>query len=125
MSFVVTTGCDREGNLTYLDLIVLANKGAYASMGGPVLTRACSLAPGPYRYQAVKVNGKSYFCNNTPSGSYRGFGLTQCCFAVENNLNLLAEKAGISPWEIRYKNALRRGDIMYKGQREDESTSIA
>ena len=125
MSLVVETGCDRDGNLTYIDLIVLANKGAYASMGGPVLTRACSLAPGPYRYRAVKVNGKSFFSNNTPSGSYRGFGLTQCCFAVENNLNLLAEKAGISPWEIRRHNALRPGDVMYNGQVADDSTAIA
>ncbi len=125
MSMVVTTACDRDGYLTYLDLIVLANKGAYASMGGPVLTRACALAPGPYKYQAVRVNGKSFFSNNTPSGSYRGFGITQCCFAVESNLTILAERAGISPWQIRYINALRPGDKYYNGQTADDSTAIA
>nr|WP_330384206.1 molybdopterin cofactor-binding domain-containing protein [Clostridioides difficile] len=43
------------------------------------------------------------YTNNPPGGAFRGFGVTQSCFATECNLNLLAEMVGISPWEIDIK----------------------
>ncbi|MBQ5799664.1 MAG: molybdopterin-dependent oxidoreductase, partial [Oscillospiraceae bacterium] len=124
MRIAVSSGCDREGNLTYLNIDLLADKGAHASLGGPVLERACSMAPGPYRYRAVDVRGRSVYTNNPPTGGYRGFGITQSCFGVETNLTLLAEKAGISPWEIRYRNAVVPGEELYNGQIADESTAV-
>ena len=50
--------------------------------------------------------------------------MTQSCFACECNLNLLAEAVGISPWEIRRRNALAPGDVMPNGQIADETTAI-
>jgi len=44
---------------------------------------------------------------------------------MESNLNLLAEKAGISPWEIRYRNAIRPGQVLPNGQIADRSTAMA
>lgn len=124
MRIEVSSGCDREGNLTYLKLDLLAEKGAHPSLGLPVLERACSMSPGPYRYQAVEILGRSVYTNNPPTGGYRGFGITQSCFGVESNLNLLAEKAGLSPWEIRYRNAVSPGEPLYNGQIADASTAI-
>jgi len=124
MRIEVFSGCDREGNLTYLKLDLLAEKGAHPSLGLPVLERACSMSPGPYRYQAVEILGRSVYTNNPPTGGYRGFGITQSCFGVESNLNLLAEQAGLSPWEIRYRNAVSPGEPLYNGQIADASTAI-
>jgi CO/xanthine dehydrogenase Mo-binding subunit len=67
----------------------------------------------------------SVYTNNVVAGAFRGFGVTQSCFAMENNINLLAEMAGISPWEIRYKNAIRPGQILPNGQLADESAAMA
>ena len=58
-------------------------------------------------------------------GAFRGFGVTQTCFGAERNLDLLAEMVGISPWEIRYRNAVRPGQVLPNGQIADASTGIA
>ena len=70
---------------------------------GPVLQRACTHAAGPYKYQTIDVEGFAVYTNNPPAGAFRGFGVCQTAFAIESNLNLLAEKVGLSPWEIRFK----------------------
>lgn len=124
MEMELTTGCDKDGKLTALRLRVLADTGAYASLGGPVLQRACTHAAGPYNYQNIDIIGRSVYTNNVPSGAFRGFGVTQTMFATECNLNLLAEKAGLDPYEIRYKNALHPGEVLPNGQIADDSTAI-
>ena len=116
MEMEFTTACDENGNLTAMKAILIADTGAYASLGGPVLQRACTHAAGPYNYQNIDILGISVYTNNVVGGAFRGFGVTQSCFATENNINLLAEMVGISPWEIRYKNAIRPGQILPNGQ---------
>lgn len=125
MEMEFTTACDAEGNLTAMKALLIADTGAYASLGGPVLQRACTHAAGPYNYQNVDILGMSVYTNNVVGGAFRGFGVTQSCFATENNLNLLAEMAGISPWEIRYKNAIRPGQTLPNGQLADPDCAMA
>ncbi len=125
MSIDMTTACDENGKLTAMKAVVVADTGAYASLGGPVLQRACTHAAGPYNYQVIDIDGKAIYTNNPPAGAFRGFGVTQTCFATECNLNLLAEMAGISPWEIRYRNAIRPGQVLPNGQIADASTGLA
>lgn len=121
----ITTACDENGYLTAMKAVVVSDTGAYASLGGPVLQRACTHAAGPYNFQVVDIDGKAVYTNNPPAGAFRGFGVTQTCFGSECNLNLLAEMVGISPWEIRYKNAVRPGQVLPNGQIADASTGIA
>lgn len=121
----VTTACDENGYLTALKAVVVADTGAYASLGGPVLQRACTHAAGPYNFQTIDIDGTAVYTNNPPAGAFRGFGVTQTCFASEMNLNLLAEMVGITPWEIRYRNAIRPGQVLPNGQIADPSTGIA
>ncbi|MCX7971403.1 MAG: selenium-dependent xanthine dehydrogenase, partial [Negativicutes bacterium] len=109
-------GCDEQGMLQALQVEILADTGAYASLGGPVLQRACTHAGGPYKIANVSIDGKAIYTNNPPAGAFRGFGVTQSCFAMESCLNLLAEKVGISPWQIRWQNAIEPGDVMSNGQ---------
>ncbi|SHK71779.1 selenium-dependent xanthine dehydrogenase [Hespellia stercorisuis] len=120
----VTTACDENGKLTALKAVVISDTGAYASLGGPVLQRACTHAAGPYNFQVIDIDGKAVYTNNPPAGAFRGFGVTQTCFASERNLDLLAEMVGITPWEIRYRNAVRPGEVLPNGQIADPSTGI-
>ena len=120
MSIEMTTACDENGRLTAMKATVISDTGAYASLGGPVLQRACTHAAGPYNYQNFEIEGRAYYTNNPPAGAFRGFGVTQSCFGLEMVLTLMAEKVGISPWEIRYRNAIRPGQELPNGQRSEE-----
>ncbi len=124
MKVTMTTACDKDGNLTAMKCRVIADTGAYASLGGPVLQRACTHAAGPYNYQDIDIVGTAVYTNNIPSGAFRGFGVVQTMFATECNLNQLAELVGIDPYEMRYRNALRPGDVLPNGQIADDSTGI-
>lgn len=119
-----TLGCDKEGNFTALDCDIFFDTGAYASLCGPVLERACTHAVGPYKYQNTNIRGFGYYTNNPPAGAFRGFGVCQSNFAVETLVTLLAEKVGISSWEIRYKNAIEPGEVLPNGQFADRSTAL-
>lgn len=122
MELELTTGCDGKGKLTGMIAKIVADTGAYASLGTAVLERACTHASGPYRIPNIELTGLCVYTNNPPAGAFRGFGVTQSAFAGETNLDLLAEQVGISPWEIRYLNALEPGDVMPTGQIADAGT---
>lgn len=124
MEMDFTTGCDEEGNLTAMKAVIYADTGAYASLGGPVLQRACTHAAGPYKYQTIDVEGFAVYTNNPPAGAFRGFGVCQTAFAIESNLNLLAEKVGLSPWVIRFKNAVAPGDTLPNGQLVSKNAAL-
>ena len=124
MKMTLTSACDAKGKLLGIRMKVIADTGAYASLGGPVLQRACTHAAGPYHYDNIDIVGMAVYTNNVPSGAFRGFGVTQTMFATESNLNLLAEKVGIDPFEIRYINAIRPGESLPNGQIADEGTGM-
>ncbi len=119
-----TTACDENGIITAMKAKLIADTGAYASLGGPVLQRACTHAAGPYQIDNVDITGLGVYTNNPPGGAFRGFGVTQSCFAMENNLNMLAVKAGISQWEIRFRNAIEPGKTLPNGQIADQGTAL-
>ena len=116
MEMEFAMGCDENGIIQGVAANVIADTGAYASLGGPVLERACTHAAGPYHYEAFQIDGYAYYTNNPPAGAFRGFGVTQTCFGLETMLNEMAELVGISPWEIRYRNAIRPGQALPNGQ---------
>ena len=119
-----TMGCDENGIIQGVKAKCVADTGAYASLGGPVLERACTHAAGPYAYENFEIEGTAYYTNNPPAGAFRGFGVTQTCYATETLLNMMADEVGISPWEIRYRNAIRPGGTLPNGQIVDESTGL-
>ena len=119
-----TMGCDENGIIQGVKAKVISDTGAFASLGDPVLERACTHAAGPYQYHNFEIEGTAYYTNNPPAGAFRGFGVTQTCFATESLLNMMADEVGITPWEIRYRNAIRPGGELPNGQIVDESTGL-
>jgi selenium-dependent xanthine dehydrogenase len=119
-----TMGCDDEGHIMGVKAKVASDTGAFASLGGPVLERACTHAAGPYAYENFEIEGTAYYTNNPPAGAFRGFGVTQTCFATETLLNMMADEVGITPWEIRYRNAIRPWGVLPNGQIVDDSTGL-
>ena len=116
-----TVGCDAEGRLTAARINILGDSGAYASVGGKVIERAAGHACGPYRIPAIDIDAVAVYTNNPPCGAMRGFGVNQTSFAIEGCLDVLARKVGIDGWEMRWRNAVRIGDVFSSGQVLDKS----
>ncbi|MBP1642610.1 MAG: selenium-dependent molybdenum hydroxylase 1 [Acidobacteria bacterium] len=119
-----TVGCDTEGRLTAVRARMIGDSGAYASVGGKVLERAAGHACGPYRVPHVDVESLAVYTNNPPCGAMRGFGANQAHFAMEGALDLLAERAGLDPFEMRWRNAVEAGDVFTTGQVLEASVGI-
>jgi xanthine dehydrogenase molybdenum-binding subunit len=118
------TGAKRDGTLVAVRAEIFGDSGAYASLGDKVMTRAATHAAGPYAVPNVKIDCYAMYTNNPPSGAFRGFGVTQSCFAVESNMDILARELDIDPIELRRKNALRVGATTSTGQVVRESAGL-
>lgn len=102
-------GADQEGKLMALEAEVYADTGAYASLGPNTVRKTGLHLSGPYAIPNIKVDTYTVYTNNPPAGAMRGFGVVQAAFAHESLIDMLAERLGMDPWEIRYRNALEPG----------------
>ncbi len=120
----IKTGAKRDGTLTAIQAELYGDGGAYASLSDKVLTRATTHATGPYVVPNAKIDCYAMYTNNPVSGAFRGFGVTQSAFAVEQNMDLLAEALGMDAVELRRKNAQRVGVVTATGQLLRESVGL-
>jgi len=118
------TGATQAGKLLAVQAHIVGDTGAYASLGEPVMTRTATHATGPYQVPNFKVDCYAVYTNNPPAGAYRGFGVPQATFASETQMDILAEKLGMSPFELRWINALRVGATTATGQILRESVGL-
>ncbi|MFQ5855156.1 MAG: molybdopterin-dependent oxidoreductase [Anaerolineae bacterium] len=118
------TGARRDGRLVAVQAEIWGDAGAYASLSDKVMTRAATHAAGPYQVPNVKIDCYTTYTNNPPAGAFRGFGVTQSAFAVESNMDLVAEELGMDPVEFRRINALRAGSTASTGQVLRESVGL-
>lgn len=116
MKISMKTGCDADGRLLAHQVRIIADTGAYATLGAEVLNFATEHVNGPYRIGNVEVEGFSVYTNNGVSGEFRGFGGNQAIFALEGQIDRLADRTGIDPWEFRRRNLRRYGDLGPLGQ---------
>lgn len=115
-----TLGCDESGSLTALKVRAVGDSGAYASVGMKVLERMAGHASGPYHLPTIDVEAIAARTNNPVCGAFRGFGANQAQFAMEGALDRLAERVGLSGWDIRKRNVIRPGMIWGPGQIMDD-----
>lgn len=115
-------GCDAEGHLTAVRARILGDGGAYASVGAKILEMVASHAAGVYLVSHVDIEARVAYTNNSPNGAMRGFGVPQVMFALESCIDELAGLTGLDRWEIRYRNAVRAGDLVTTGQVLDKSS---
>ncbi len=120
----IRSGATRDGKLTAVHATLYGDGGAYASLSEKVLTRATTHASGPYDVPHVKVDCFAAYTNNAPCGAFRGFGVSQSCFAVESNMDILAEQLGLDAVEFRRFNALDVGSMTCTGQLMRESVGL-
>jgi len=110
------SGLSRTGEILAVEVDIVLDGGAYATLSPFVLSRAALHAVGPYRCENVSIRARAVATNHPPNGGFRGFGCPQVHFATETHMDTCAEALGIDPIEIRRRNVLRPGDTMQFGQ---------
>ena len=111
MVVTMKTAADQHGRITANQVRIVADTGAYASLGPTVLDVAVENSCGPYRIPNIAIDAYSVYTNNGVAGAFRGFGAPQVNFAIESNIDIIAEKLGFDRLEARKANVLHEGDI--------------
>jgi len=116
MKITMKTGTDAEGKLLAHRVRIVSDAGPYSTLSAEVLNFAVEHVLGPYRFGAAEVTSVCVFTNNGMSGEFRGFGGNQAVFAMEGQLDRLAEKLGMDPWRLREINLRKPEDPGPLGQ---------
>lgn len=109
-------GATKDGRITALEVRNLFDGGAYRSYSMICSGRCVIHAGMPYRIPNLRVRHTAVFTNHAPSGAMRSFGVVKVAFAMECQLNELADRLGMSPIEIRRVNGFVDGDRTSTGQ---------
>lgn len=109
------TAADKTGRLLARETRIWFDTGAYADNGPRVTATGGDSAPGPYRWQAVKVDASCVHTHTAPSGSYRAFGASHIQWAGELQVDEVARRTGIDAVEIRRLNLLHPGEQVRPG----------
>ncbi|MDI6753278.1 MAG: molybdopterin-dependent oxidoreductase [Thermodesulfobacteriota bacterium] len=104
-------GVKKDGRIVARKIRAIRDAGAYGSLNPYVVDKHCFLVCGPYAIPNVWIDGYCVFTNKQVSSSMRGFGITPASFSNEVQMDKIAEAVGKDPWEIRFINAVRDGDI--------------
>jgi xanthine dehydrogenase molybdenum-binding subunit len=111
MKITLKTGLTSEGHIMAMHASILTDNGAYNEqgllIGGGMLTY--------YRIPCFRTDAKVVFTNKVYGGAFRGYGNPQKHFAVESQMDEIAEELGIDPFELRLQNACQEGDVLGSG----------
>ena len=102
----LTTGVDASGRLTARRADILLDGGAYADASAIVAIKAAFRIGGPYRWTAIDARARVARTTSVPAGSFRGFGGTQASWASERQIDMIARRRGLDPYEFRMRNFL-------------------
>ena len=104
------TGVKKDGTLLAKQAEIYLNTGAYAETGPIVTGRTLTRILGPYRYPNLKINSYCVYTNTVSAASFRSIGGPQTAWATESQMDIIAQKLGIDPVELRRKNLINKGE---------------
>jgi CO/xanthine dehydrogenase Mo-binding subunit len=112
----IAIGARADGTLVAKQAESWIDTGAYADCGPGVAQKIGYTVVGPYRIPNVEVDSHCVYTNHPPNGAFRGYGATQAVWASERLMDVLADRLGIDPLELRLRNLLRDGDVFATGE---------
>ena len=112
----IKTGVMEDGTLIARESEILLNSGAYSDGSPLVAEKAGYRIPGPYHYEHLKTTCHCVMTNTAPAGPFRGFGATQTTWACESQIDMIADRLGISPYKMRMNNLLDKGQEFVPGE---------
>lgn len=118
------TACTAQGQLLAAEVELIADTGAYASVGPAVLSLATEHCLGPYFFPNLKINSYCVYTNNALAGAFRGFGAPQVTVAIEQQMDMMARALTMDPIEFRRCNGLHEGQPTALGHALDSESSL-
>jgi xanthine dehydrogenase molybdenum-binding subunit len=107
----IAQGCTEDGRLTFRDIRMVLDNGAYTSWGATTPSVMMMPISSLYKVPNVRYVAKCIYTNNTYSQAMRGYGNPQATFAIDSQIDILAEMAGIDPLDFRLRNTNTPGEI--------------
>ena len=120
----VKDGVMHDGRIIARKVTSYADSGAYSRQTPYALTKHAANASGPYAIPNVSIDAYCVYTNRVPSSAMRGFGITMASFAIEVQMDKIAEVVGLDPWSIRFINAYRDGDVKPHRKVVEDATLI-
>ena len=117
----IKTGVRKDGKILAEKVEYIWDAGAYTEYGVNIVKAAGLAALGPYDIPNAWADSYCVYTNHPVGGPYRGFGMCEIHFGLEQNLDVVAHEIGISEVEIRRINGLRAGGITGTGQVLEDS----
>jgi CO/xanthine dehydrogenase Mo-binding subunit len=102
-------GAKSDGTLHSLTASIYYDTGPYDHLGGAIMALGLEHAGGPYHIPNVRLQAWSVYTNNPLSSAFRGFGVPQVTAVMEQMVDMVAEKIGLSPLEVRLRNGVKKG----------------
>jgi len=115
------TGLKKDGTIVARQSLCHFNTGAYADIGPRLIKNGGYGTAGPHRIPHVAVDSHAVYSNLPPAGAFRGYGINQAAWAYETQMDMIAERMGIDPLELRMKNLLDTGDTVMTGEPMEDS----
>jgi CO/xanthine dehydrogenase Mo-binding subunit len=117
-------GVMKDGRIIARKVTSYADSGAYNRHTPYAVTKHAANVAGPYRIPNVWIDAYCVYTNRQPGSAMRGFGVTPASFAIEVQMDKIAEAVGMDPWAIRFVNAYRNGDIKPHRKVVEDATLI-
>jgi CO/xanthine dehydrogenase Mo-binding subunit len=117
-------GVMKDGRIVARKVTSYADAGAYNRHTPYAVTKHAANIAGPYRIPNVWIDAHCVYTNRQPGSAMRGFGVTPASFAIEVQMDRIAETIGLDPWSIRFINAYRDGDMKPHQKVVEDATLI-
>ena len=112
MEVHIVIGAMKDGTIRAMDVFTISDTGAYGEHGPTTVGLSAQKSLSLYNIESYRFRYEVVYTNHMSAGAYRGYGATQGIYAVESMINRLADRLGMDPVAIRYKNMVHEGDIM-------------
>ena len=120
----IKDGVTKDGHILGRKVTSYADSGAYSRQTPYALTKHAANAAGPYAIPNVSIDAYCVYTNRQPTSAMRGFGVTMASFALEVQMDRIAEAVGLDPWTIRFINAYHDGDVKPHRKPVEDATLI-
>jgi CO/xanthine dehydrogenase Mo-binding subunit len=121
MRITMKTGVKNDGTIVARKSTCYFNTGAYADIGPRLIKNGGYGTGGPHDIANVWVDSYAVYSNIVPAGAFRGYGISQAAWAYETQMDMIAERLGLDPYEFRMKNLLVDGDRVMTGEEIEDA----
>lgn len=113
---VLRTGVRHDGTIVARQSTCRFNTGAYADIGPRLIKNGGYGSAGPYHIANLWIDSYAVYTNLPPAGAFRGYGVSQAAWAYESQMDMIADRMGIDPYELRRRNLLVDGQTVATGE---------